>query len=160
LTVLSDPAMVARRAEIIELATRHRLPAIYALREWVEEGGLISYATNLSDQWRRAARYVDKILKGSRPSNLPIEQPAAFELWINVRAARAMRLTIPKSLLQRADKVIGPASRSLLPWVRVALLIRSIRATTFDEPTWPTAKTVLARLLSMRSQLARDGWWN
>jgi putative tryptophan/tyrosine transport system substrate-binding protein len=106
LTVLSDPAMVARRAEIIELATRHRLPAIYALREWVEDGGLISYATNLSDQWRRAARYVDKILKGSRPSDLPIEQPAAFELWINVRAARAMRLTIPKSLLQRADKVI------------------------------------------------------
>jgi putative ABC transport system substrate-binding protein len=106
LTVLSDPAMVARRAEIIELAARHRLPAIYALREWVEDGGLISYATNLSDQWRRAARYVDKILKGSRPSDLPIEQPAAFELWINVKAARSMGLTIPQSLLQRADKVI------------------------------------------------------
>jgi len=106
LTVLSDPAMVARRAEIIELAARHRLPAIYALREWVEDGGLVSYATNLSDQWRRAARYVDKLLKGARPSELPIEQPAAFELWINLKATRALGLTIPQSLLQRADGVI------------------------------------------------------
>src|SRR5712691_9342077 len=106
LTVLSDPAMVARRAEIIELAARHRLPAMYALREWVEDGGLISYATNLSDQWRRAARYVDKLLKGARPSELPIEQPAAFELWINLKAARALGLTIPQLLLQRADGVI------------------------------------------------------
>ena len=106
LTVPSDPAMVARRAEIIELAARHRLPAIYALREWVEDGGLISYATNLSDQWRRAARYVDKLLKGARPSELPIEQPAAFELWINLKAARALGLTIPQLLLQRADGVI------------------------------------------------------
>ena len=106
LTVLSDPAMVARRAEIIELAARHRLPAIYALREWVEDGGLISYATNLSDQWRRAARYVDKILKGSRPSDLPIEQPAAFELWINLKTAKALGLAIPASLRLRADQVI------------------------------------------------------
>ena len=106
LTVLSDPAMVARRAEIIELAARHRLPAIYALREWVEDGGLISYATNLSDQWRRAARYVDKLLKGARPSELPIEQPAAFELVINLKTARALGLTIPPSLAARADAMI------------------------------------------------------
>jgi len=105
-TVLSDPVVVARRAEIIELAARHRLPAIYALREFIEGGGLLSYATSLNDQWRRAARYVDRILKGAKPGELPIEQPAAFELWINARAARAMGLTIPPSLLLRADQVI------------------------------------------------------
>ena len=105
-TVLSDPVVVARRAEIIELAARHRLPAIYALREFIEGGGLLSYATSLNDQWRRAARYVDRILKGAKPRELPIEQPTAFELWINARAARAMGLTIPPSLLLRADQVI------------------------------------------------------
>jgi len=105
-TVLSDPVLVGRRAEIIALAARHRLPAIYALREFIEDGGLISYATSLSDQWRRAARYVDRILKGAKPGDLPIEHPAAFELWINAKAARAMGLTIPPSLLLRADQVI------------------------------------------------------
>ena len=82
-TVLSDPVTVARRAEITELAARYRLPAIYALREWVEDGGLISYATSLDDQWRRAARYVDKVLKGAKPADLPVEQPSRFELVIN-----------------------------------------------------------------------------
>jgi putative ABC transport system substrate-binding protein len=94
------------RASLKGLAARHRLPAIYALREWVEDGGLISYATNLSDQWRRAARYVDKLLKGARPSDLPIEQPAAFELVINLKTAKALGLTIPHSLLLRANRVI------------------------------------------------------
>lgn len=105
-TVLSDPVVVARRAELIKLAARYRLPVIYALREFVEDGGLISYATSLNDQWRRAARYVDRILKGAKPGDLPIEQPAAFELWINAKAAKAVGLTIPPSLLARADQII------------------------------------------------------
>ena len=105
-TVLSDPVVVARRAEIIKLAARYRVPVIYALREFVQDGGLISYATSLNDQWRRAARYVDRILKGAKPGDLPIEQPAVFELWINAKAARAAGLTIPPSLLAQADQVI------------------------------------------------------
>jgi putative ABC transport system substrate-binding protein len=105
-TVLSDPVVVHRRAEITQLAARYRLPAIYALREFVEDGGLMSYATNLDDQWYRAARYVDKILKGAKPSELPIEQPAKFELVINIKTAKALGLTIPQTLLIRADHVI------------------------------------------------------
>jgi putative ABC transport system substrate-binding protein len=105
-TVLSDPVVVARRAEITGLAARYRIPAIYALREFVQDGGLISYATNLLEQWHRAARYVAKILNGAKPSELPVEQPTAFELWINMKSARALGLTIPPALLLRADKVI------------------------------------------------------
>ena len=105
-TVLSDPVTVARRAEITELAARYRLPAIYALREWVEDGGLISYATSLDDQWRRAARYVDKVLKGAKPADLPVEQPSRFELVINLKTAKALGLTIPQALLLRADELI------------------------------------------------------
>jgi putative ABC transport system substrate-binding protein len=97
---------VAQRKRIAELAARHRLPAIYALREFVEAGGLSSYATSLVDQYRRAARYVDKILKGAKPGDLPVEQPIAFELWINAKAAKALGLTIPPSLLLQADRVI------------------------------------------------------
>jgi putative tryptophan/tyrosine transport system substrate-binding protein len=104
-TVLSDPLVVARRAEIVGLAARYRIPAIYALREFVQDGGLISYATSLLDQWRRAARYVQKILNGAKPGELPVEQPTAFELWINTRTAKALGLTIPSALLLRADKV-------------------------------------------------------
>jgi putative ABC transport system substrate-binding protein len=106
LIVMSDPMTVAQRKRIAELAASHRLPAIYALREFVEAGGLSSYATSLVDQYRRAARYVDRILKGAKPGDLPLEQPTAFELWINAKAARALGLTIPPSLLQRADQVI------------------------------------------------------
>ena len=105
-TVLSDSVVVALRAEITGQAARYRIPAIYALREFVEDGGLISYATNLVDQWRRAARYVDKILNGTKPGELPVEQPAAFELWINLKTAKALRLTIPPALLLRAEKVV------------------------------------------------------
>ena len=106
LIVMSDPMTVGQRKRIAELAASHRLPAIYALREFVEAGGLSSYATSLVDQYRRAARYVDRILKGAKPGDLPLEQPTAFELWINARAAKALGLTIPPSLLQRADQVI------------------------------------------------------
>ena len=105
-TVLSDPVTVGRRAEITELAARYRVPAIYALREWVEDGGLVSYATSLNEQWRRAARYVDKILKGAKPGDLPVEQPSKFELVINLKTAKALGLRIPQSILVRADEVI------------------------------------------------------
>jgi putative ABC transport system substrate-binding protein len=104
--VMSDPMTVAQRKRIVELAGRHRLPAIYALREFVDAGGLMSYAANLVDQYRRAARFVDKILKGARPGDLPLEQPIEFELWINMKTAKALGLTIPRSLLLRADQVI------------------------------------------------------
>jgi ABC transporter substrate binding protein len=80
----------------VELAARHRLPAIYALREFVEDGGLMSYAASLIDQYRRAARYVDKILKGAKPGDLPVEQPIAFELWINVKAAKVIDPPSPR----------------------------------------------------------------
>jgi putative tryptophan/tyrosine transport system substrate-binding protein len=105
-TVLSDPVTVGRRAEITELAARYRVPAIYALREWVEDGGLVSYATSLNEQWRRAARYVDKILKGAKPGDLPVEQPSKFELVINLKTAKALGLRIPQSILDRADEII------------------------------------------------------
>ena len=105
-TVLSDPVTVARRPDITEMAARYRVPTIYALREWVEDGGLISYATSLNEQWHRAARYVDKILKGAKPVDLPVEQPSKFELVINLKAANALGLTIPQSLLIRADEII------------------------------------------------------
>jgi len=105
-TVLSDPLLVSRLAEVVAMAGRAKIPAIYALREFVENGGLISYATSLVDQWRRAARYVDKVLHGWKPSDLPVEQPTAFELWINLRTAKALGLTVPATLRLRADHVI------------------------------------------------------
>jgi len=105
--VMSDPIITfTQRKRIVELAASHRLPAIYALREFVEAGGLISYAASLVDQYRRAARYVDRIFKGARAGDLPVEQPIAFELWINAKAAKAIGLTVPPLLLLRADRVI------------------------------------------------------
>jgi len=105
-TVLSDPVVAGLRTEITGLAARYRIPAIYALREFVQDGGLVSYSTSLLDQWHRAARYVDKILKGTKPNELPVEQPTVFELWINMKTAKALGVKIPPILLIRADKVI------------------------------------------------------
>jgi putative ABC transport system substrate-binding protein len=92
--------------EIAELATGARLPAIYGARDYVEAGGLVSYSANFADNYRRAATYVDRILKGAKPADLPVEQATKFELVINLKTAKALGLTIPKDVLLRADEVI------------------------------------------------------
>jgi putative ABC transport system substrate-binding protein len=106
LLVLLDPILARHRERIAELAAKSRLPAMYALRLHVEAGGLMAYGANIFDLYRRAAIYVDKILKGAKPGDLPIEQPTKFELVINMKTAKALGLTIPSSLLMRADQVI------------------------------------------------------
>jgi putative tryptophan/tyrosine transport system substrate-binding protein len=106
LMVLTDPMFVTHRERIVALAAERRLPAIYAIRQYVDAGGLMFYGASLVDMYRRSAGHVDKILKGAKPADLPIEQANRFELVINLRAARALGLTIPPSLLLRADQVI------------------------------------------------------
>ena len=105
LIVLEDPLTYALRHKIAELATATHLPAIYGFREHVEAGGLISYGADLSDLYRRAATYVDKILRGAKPSDLPVEQPTKFSLIINLKTAKALSLTVPPSLLAQADVI-------------------------------------------------------
>ena len=106
LLMIASRLFFGRAAQLAELAVRSRLPVMYDLADYVEAGGLISYGADVVDLWRRAAEYVDKILKGTKPSDLPVEQPSKFELVINRRAAAAIRLTIPPLLLARADEVI------------------------------------------------------
>ena len=106
LFVLSNPLLNRDRKRIITLAARHRLPAIYEWRESAEDGGLLAYGAKIRDLNRRVAAYVDKILKGAKPGDLPVEQPTSFELVINMKTAKALGLTIPPSLLARADQVI------------------------------------------------------
>jgi putative ABC transport system substrate-binding protein len=106
LLVFAAGHLFRQSRQVAELAARNRLPAMYELREYVEAGGLISYSTNLLDIWRRAASFVDRILKGARPSELPVEQPTDFDLLINMKAVRALGLAVPPSLLARADEVI------------------------------------------------------
>jgi len=96
----------AYRPIIVEFATKHRLPTMFATRADVEVGGLIAYAAHIGDLFRRAAPYVDRILKGARPGDLPVEQPTRFELAVNVKPARALGITIPPPLLIRADTVV------------------------------------------------------
>jgi len=96
----------AERKRIVELATKHRLPAIYNRKEFVDEGGLMSYGPDYDDQYRKAAQYVDKILKGAKPGDLPVQQATKFEFVINLKAAKEIGLTIPPNVLARADKVI------------------------------------------------------
>jgi putative ABC transport system substrate-binding protein len=106
LIVVDNPLVLSHRARIVALAAKSRLPAIYGFREVVEAGGLMSYAADLSDLLRRAATYVDKILKGAKPADLPVEQPTKFEFVINLKTAKALGLTIPQAILFRADQVI------------------------------------------------------
>jgi putative ABC transport system substrate-binding protein len=106
--VLLDPMLARQRERIADLAAKGHLPAMYALRLHVEVGGLMAYGADIFDLFRRTAIFVDKILKGAKPADLPIEQPHKYELVINLKTAKALGLTIPPSLLQRADQVIDP----------------------------------------------------
>jgi putative ABC transport system substrate-binding protein len=106
LVIGGGPTNFDLRGQIAELALRHRLRTAYSWREGPEARGLLSYGPNLSARWSYAAVYVDKILKGSKPADLPLEQPTTFELVINLKTAKALGLTIPQSILVRADQVI------------------------------------------------------
>jgi len=103
---LAGHGVMAHRPQVVDLAAKSRLPAIYPWPEFVQDGGLMSYGTNLADLFRRAATYVDKILKGAKPADLPVEQPTKFEFIINLKAAKQIGVTIPPNVLARADKVI------------------------------------------------------
>jgi putative ABC transport system substrate-binding protein len=106
LIVMPDSFLIAHRVETTSLAARYRLPAVYPYRLFAEAGGLLSYGVEQSDNFRRAAFYVDRILKGEKPGELPVQAPVKFELIVNLKAAKALDLTIPETFLQRADKVI------------------------------------------------------
>jgi len=106
LIVVDDPLTFLYRMRIADFAARNRLPAMYGFREYAEAGGLMAFGANLADLYRRAATYVDKILKGAKPADLPVEQPTKFELVINMKIANALGLTIPQSVLVRADEII------------------------------------------------------
>jgi putative ABC transport system substrate-binding protein len=104
--VLSSPVFAGQRRRIAELAIKNRLPTVFAFRSYVDAGGLMSYGPNIADLFRRAATYVDKILKGAKPADLAVEQPTTFELVVNLKTAKALGLTIPSSMLGRATHVI------------------------------------------------------
>ncbi len=104
--VLASPILAAHRKALVELAVKHRLPGIYESNDFVEAGGLLSYGADLNDLYRRAATYVDKILKGAKPADLPVEQPTKFQFVINLKTAKQIGLTMPQSVLYRADNVI------------------------------------------------------
>jgi putative ABC transport system substrate-binding protein len=101
-----DPLLVSHRRDIVEFAAAHRLPAVYGDRDFVDAGGLAAYGVNVFGVWRRAASYVDKILKGARPADLPVEQPTVFELVLNLKTAKVLGLDIPQIIVARADEVI------------------------------------------------------
>jgi ABC-type uncharacterized transport system substrate-binding protein len=104
--VLPSAVFNTHRKEIADLAKKNRLPAIFYAPEWVEDGGLVSYGVSFTDLYRRAAIYVDKILKGAKPADLPVEQPTKFEFIINLKTAKQIGLIIPPNVLARADKII------------------------------------------------------
>jgi putative tryptophan/tyrosine transport system substrate-binding protein len=106
LLLTGDPMHLVHMGRVIEFTAKHQLPAIYNVRESVLQGGLMSYGANQPELYKRAATYVDRILKGSKPADLPVEQPTKFELLINLKTARALRLTIPRTLILQADQVI------------------------------------------------------
>jgi putative ABC transport system substrate-binding protein len=104
--VIEDALFFNRRITLIKLAFNARLPIVYSAKEFAQEGGLLSYGLSYADLMRRSANYVDKILKGAKPGDLPIEQPTKFELVVNLKTAKALGMTIPESILLRADVVI------------------------------------------------------
>jgi putative ABC transport system substrate-binding protein len=106
LMTLSQPLILVHRKQIVDFSATRRMPAMFHAQEFVEAGGLMSYGPNVPDLYRRAATFVDRILKGAKPADLPVEQPATFELALNRKTAKAFGLTIPPSLLLRADQLI------------------------------------------------------
>ncbi len=106
LAIMPNALFAGNLKRIVDLATKSRLPSIFHLSEFADSGGLVAYGPDRSDQFRRAAAYVDKILKGAKPGDLPIEQPSKFELVINLKTAKALGIKIPNSILLRADRVI------------------------------------------------------
>jgi len=104
--IIRGPLFYMRRQQVADLALKHRLPAIHALKEYAQAGLLMTYGANLANLYRQAASYVDRIVRGAKPGDLPVEQPTKFDLVINLKTARALGLTIPQSLLLRADEVI------------------------------------------------------
>ena len=106
LYVFDDAQFVVHRSTLVELASKARLPEIYGVRHFPDEGGLMSYGANYADNWRRSVGYVDKILKGAKPGDLPIEQPTKFELVVNLKTAKTLGITIPQSILLQADEII------------------------------------------------------
>jgi putative ABC transport system substrate-binding protein len=103
---LADLLILSQQSRIVRFAVEHRIPAMYEFREFVSDGGLLSYGPNLMEMFRRSATYADRILKGTKPADLPVEQATKFDLVINLKTAKALGLTIPQSLLLRADQVI------------------------------------------------------
>jgi len=106
IVITPNPVIFANRIQVVSFAQKNRLPSIYGSSEYVETGGLVAYGPNTGELFRRAATYVDRILKGTRPEDLAVEQPSKFELVINLKTAKTLGLTIPPSLLARADQVI------------------------------------------------------
>jgi putative ABC transport system substrate-binding protein len=106
LVVLEDPTLIAYRKRIVDFVAQHRIPTVYTSPGWVEQGGLVEYTLNQREMYRRAVSYIDRILRGAKPADLPVEQPTKFELVINLKTAKALGLTIPPSLLARADRVV------------------------------------------------------
>ena len=111
LTMLPSAMFLREHRRLVDLAAKHRLPGVYTVKEYVDAGGLMAYGPNLADVVRRAATYVDRILKGAKPGDLPVEQPTKFELVINLKTAKALGVTIPPVLRLQADQVIEGAAQ-------------------------------------------------
>jgi putative tryptophan/tyrosine transport system substrate-binding protein len=131
--IRAHPLFSVNRKSVVDLAAKTRLPAMYPWKEFVQAGGLMTYGPNLQDLYRRAATYVDKILKGSKPADLPVEQPTKFELLINLKTAKALGLTIPPVVMMRAEKVVKWGSTMAEPYKRPVtieeLLVSSLAQT-------------------------------